>query len=323
MGLMGLSEIMDKSIDILRKYIKTILLFTLGYGVICGIAAIILIIIVAILGAVTHKILSGSVVLPSIFSGLLGCFVFAFVLTYNIGLIKIASQDFLGEKTYADDAISISFKSVLKVFSIVLIALILFIPVICIFGAVSYFIFKGLKYSISYVTITYGISKIKNVTAIIILIAMMIAVIMTVLSYITFICFSLNAAAIEKKHAFSALKRSYELVKNDFWKIFGSVILFSVTVFAVKISLNSFIGMILSIVYLIIKFLNMPMNYTDFMTMSYTYAQWPVNILIWLVISPISTIMMCNMYFNQRYKKEGYDIVLNLKKIQRNDEREQ
>lgn len=323
MGLMGLSEIMDKSIDILRKYIKTILLFTLGYGVICGIAAVILIIIGTILAAVAHKILSGSVVLPSIFSGLLGCFVFAFILTYNIGLIKIASQDFLGEKIYADDAISISFKSVLKVFSIVLIALILFIPVICIFGAVSYFIFKGLKYSISYVTITYGISKIKNATAIIILVAMMIAVIMTVLSYITFMCFSLNAAAIEKKHAFSALKRSYKLVKNDFWKIFGSIILFSVTIFAVKISLNSFIGMILSIVYLIIKFLNMPITYTGFITMGYTYVQWPINLLLWLVISPISTIMMCNMYFNQRYKKEGYDIVLNLKKIQKSHKGEQ
>jgi hypothetical protein len=323
MGLMGLSEIMDKSIEILRKYIKTILLFTLGYGVICGIAAVILIIIVAIFGAVTYKILSGSVVLPSIIFGLLGSFLFAFFLTYNTGLIKIASQDFLDEKIYADDAIGISFKSILKVFGIVLIAIILFIPIICIFAAVTYLLFKILKYPISYVSIAYGISGIKNVTAIIIVIGMILAAIITVLSYLTFLSFSLNAAVIEKKHVFSALKRSYELVKNDFRKIFGSIILFSVTILAVKISLNSFIGMILSIVYLIIKFLNMQVGYTDFMTIGYTYVQWPLNLLLWLVISPISTIMMCNMYFNQRYKKEGYDIVLNLKKIQRNDEREQ
>ncbi|NMM66016.1 hypothetical protein HBE96_25900 [Clostridium sp. P21] len=322
MGLLGLSEIMDTSIEVLRKYMKTIFLFSLGYGVIAGIVAIILIIITAILVAVAYKVLS-SFILSGIILVLLCSFIFTFLLAYNVGLIKIASQDFLSERIYADDAIGASFKSIFRVFSILLVVTILFIPVIAVFGVASYFICKGLKYSINSIVIAYGISSIRYVFAIIILILIIIAMISMFWLYVTFISFSLNVAVIEKKYAFSALKRSFNLVKNEFWKIIGCSILFSITIFAVKVSLAGFMEAVLSILYLITSFFNVQVGYTDFIVNMSRYIQFPINLLMWLIIYPLTTIMMCNMYFNQRYKKEGYDIVLRLKEIQKNHERKQ
>ncbi|WPC44565.1 hypothetical protein [Clostridium sp. JS66] len=320
MGIMNLSEIMDKSIDVLKKYIKTIFLFTLGYGAICGIGSVVLIVVAAILGTVAYEFLYKSFVLPSIILGLLGSFLFAFLLTYNVGVIKIASQDFLGDQVYADEAIGASFKNIFKVFSIVLIVTIFFIPVIVVFGIGLYLISKGLKYSIDSITIAYGISSMRYVGLIIALLIIIIAVGIFWL-YATFISFSLNAVVIEKKYGFSALKCSYRLIKNEFWKIIGCSILFTVTILAVRVSLTGFIEAFLSIIYLIANFFNMQINYTDFIISASRYIEVPMNILMWLIIYPLSTIMMCNMYFNQRYKKEGYDMILRLKKIQKNHER--
>jgi hypothetical protein len=71
------------------------------------------------------------------------------------------------------------------------------------------------------------------------------------------------------------------------------------------------------------KLLNIKQNYTTFTTLIIVYLRWPVTLLSWLVISPLGTIMLTLLYFNQRFKKEGYDMVLRLREIQKTDERKQ
>jgi len=318
MGVMSLAEIMDMSIEILRKYIKTILLFTLAYGVIFIGIIIISIIIGSILAAVTVGASLGPVVLGIVFS-LWGFLLIAFSLASNIGMIKISSQDFLEEKVYVDNALKATFKNIFKVLGIVVLLTLLFLPVIGIFIAIVYFLYTSFQGPM----IAYGAYGVNQIILIILfLITILVAIIVTV-AYITLFVFSLQAVAIENIGVIKALKRSYGLVKNNYFKVFGCLILFSITIYAIRVSLDSFVAVASSIVFLVAKFLNIQQDYSIFIGKVVTNFQWPLNLLSWLVITPIGTTMITLLYFNQRFKKEGYDIVLNLKKIQKNEERKQ
>jgi hypothetical protein len=127
--------------------------------------------------------------------------------------------------------------------------------------------------------------------------------------------------AIENKGVFGALKRSYMLVKGNYFKILGCTILVNLTIYTIIYSLQSFLGMAFSILYILLKFLSIHQDLLTYATMMYSISSWPISILSWLVISPLGTIMITHLYYSQRFKKEGYDIALKLKKIQRDEEK--
>ena len=326
MGVMNLAEIMDMSIEIIRKHIKTILLFTLLFGVILigvifvsiiGIS-IISIIVGSILSMVTVKAYLAPLVFGIVFS-FYALLLFSFSLASNIGMIKISSQEFLEERIYVDNALKATFKNTPKVLGIVVTLIILFIPIIAIFAVIAYFLYTGFEGSM----ISIGIYGVKEIMLIILLIITILAAILVTLGFITLFLFSLQAIAIENKGVVKSLKRSYQLVKNNYLKTFGCMILFSITVYAIRASLESFIALASSIVYLFAKFLNIEQDYNTYILKVFTDFQWPLTLLSLLIITPIATSMITLLYFNQRFKKEGYDIVLKLKKIQKNEERKQ
>jgi hypothetical protein len=319
MGVMSLAEIMDRSIEILRKHIKTILLFSLAYGVIFIGLIIISVIVGSILVGIAFTASLGPVVIGIIFS-LFALMIVAFSLALNIGMIKISSQEFLEERVYVDNALKATFKSLFKVLGIVVALTILFLPVIGIFAAIIYFLYTRIQISMIPFG-TYGTTEV--ILIIISIIIIIIAAIVAVLAYITLFIFSLQVIVIENTGVIKALKRSYKLVRNNYWRMFGYIILFNITIYAIKVSLESFLALASSIVYLFAKFLNVGQDYKSFITKALTDFQWPLNLLSLLVITPIGTIMITLLYFNQRFKKEGYDIALNLDKIQKNEERKQ
>jgi hypothetical protein len=110
-------------------------------------------------------------------------------------------------------------------------------------------------------------------------------------------------------------------VKNNYWRILGAWFLFYLTVYAINISLQSVVALVGGIIFLVLKFLNMQVDYMLFFTSVNAYASWPLNILSWLVISPIGSIMLTLLYYNQRFQKEGFDISLRLMALERNAER--
>lgn len=289
---MGLAEIFDKSFEILRKYIKTIILYTLGFSVVALIAYVVFIIIGTIIGAsIAATATSGMLAYNFMLAYIIIIFFIFFVIglssSLQVGIIKISSQEFLNEPIYADQAIKIALKSIFKVLRIIIAAIILFLPVIGIFTFVGYNLFPVFDDLMFYVT--QGRNKI---LLIIFLIILALTAIMAVLSYITILSFSLQAAFIERKGVFSSIKRSYQLVKKNFWKVFGCITLIFLTIYAIYMSLQSFLALILGIVYLIMTFLNKQMNYLTFMSTIYSYTRWPFFIINWLLISPLSTIMV-------------------------------
>lgn len=318
MGTMSLTEIMDKSIETLRKYIKTIVTFNLAYGALCFIGILGVIIVGSILIAIALG-LNLNPIAFGIFSLILGIGIFTFVMSFKIGLIKISSQEFSEDRIYASQAIGTSFKNLFVVLGVLLMEIILFLPIFGIFAAIGYLFYNRVPQPLLW----FGMYDNYEISTIILMIIFILLLILSVLAYITIFSFSFHAVALENKGVFAALKRSYDLVKGDYFKILGCIILFNLTIYAIVYSLQSFLGILASIVYIILKFLNIEQEFISFATMAYNYSSWPISVLSWLVISPIGTIMLTYLYYNQRFKKEGYDITLRLNKIQKREEKEQ
>jgi hypothetical protein len=318
MGIMSLREVMDGAVDILRKYIKTTLMLTFGYGALGIGAAIIFILIGSIAAAIIFSLLKSKILLIIMVSVLVAL-VFAFFLSINVGMIKIVNQEFSGEKVLAHNVIGESIKSIFKVLGILVCALILFIPVITAFAGIVYLLVKGFKGSL----IQLGIYRGKEILLIIFSIIVMIAAVVVILGYITLLSFSFHAMTIEKKGVIGSIKRSFYLVKDDFWRIFGCTLLFSFTIYAIRGSLESFCGVIAGFVFLILNALNAGQDFKAFITMVISIVNWPISLISWLIITPISMNMVSLLYFNQRFKKEGYDLVLKVRELKKIQERKE
>jgi len=318
MGLMNLAEIMDKSIEILKKYLTTIIMFSIGYGVIMFLGLIIFTIGASIFAAIALGMID-NVVFTVIVISILVLIVLGFSLTVNIGIIKITEQEFYGERIYASNAVGETFKNIFKVLGITSIAVLLFIPVIGIFSVPTYLIYKFFEANSGLMGENpFGIIMFVVITIICILAATAI-----IIGYVTMFSFSLQVLTIEKKGVINSVKRSFKLVKNNFWKIYGCIVLFGITVYAIRYSIMSFWALITSIIFMLLKFFSVQQNFTTFLTMALTYSNWPISLISWCIISPLGTIMLSVLYFNQRFKKEGYDMFLKLKEIQKSQERDE
>jgi MFS family permease len=316
MGIMSLSEIMDKSIEILRKHVKSIALFTIGYGIIAFIAVFLIIIVGVIASALLAGLLENFWIM-GIFLVFIGISAAAFGLSLYAGTIKIASQEYTGEEVFAQDAIKASFKSIFKVFGIIFSAVVLFIPVGAVMGVIGKFFYDTFDRTM----LNINLYTRRQLLYIIPPVIFLLVVVFIIVAYIAWFSFALNVLVIEKKGVFGSIKRSFSLIKNNYWRILGCILLFSITVSALRSSIDTVMAAVSGIIYLIFKFLNINQDFLTFFTMVYGYASWPINLVTWMVISPIAVIMISMLYFNQRFKKEGYDIILKLKEIQKNDER--
>lgn len=325
MGIMNLTEILDKSVDVLRKYIKSIVTYTLGYGFLLLLAMIPLIIVIVIIFAFTgvgSGFGSGGYIALIIAYLLFFAVMAAAVISYRIGIIKIAAQEFFHGPIYAFDAIKASFKNILKIMGIITAAFLLFLPVLGILGTAGYFLYKAVDasglFNNSYNTDLLLGSYNTNILLICLVVAASLIAVFVISAYMTLFTFALHAAVIENKGVIGSIRRSLNLIKNDFWRIFGCVVLFSLVVAAITYALESFFALLFGMIYLILTLSGFEQDFTTFITLAYTYARWPINIVSWVVISPAGVIMTTLLYFNQRFKKEGFDLTLKLTAIRKN-----
>jgi hypothetical protein len=318
MGIMSLSEIMDKSIEVLRKNIKSIIVFSLVYGVICFIGIFIFAIIAGIFAAVTTGISGNATV--AIITLILAAFIgIAIAVASNVGIIEICGQVFFKKKVEASDAVILTFKSILKISGIVFIIGIISIPAAALMyggGVVVFKAFEALENSI-------GDNDWGVLILILVFIVVMLLAVAAAVAYITIFSFSIQAMTIEGAGIFRAIKRSWQLVRYSFWKVFGCVILFYVSVTAIRASIDSFLAICISILFLALKFLSLPMDFISFLTFVFSQLNLPLSVASFAVITPIHTIMMTMLYFNQRIKKEGFDMRIRLREVQRINERKQ
>lgn len=251
MGIMSLTEIMDKSVEILKKYIKTIVTFNLAYIALCMVGVVGVLLIGVILAAVVIGLKLSTVVIV-IVSIIFGVSILAFVMCFKIGLIKISGQEFLEERIDAGKAISFSLKKIFKVLGVMIMEAVMFLPMAGIYTAIGYLFYSKFQNSL----LSFGMYDGTEMIIIIMMIIMILLLSLSVLAYLTIFSFSLQVVTIENKGVFAALKRSYMLVKGDYFKILGCTILFNLIIYAITSSLQSFIGIVAGMIYMVLKFLN-------------------------------------------------------------------
>ena len=310
MGIMGFSEIMDTSFEILRKYLKTIIFYNIGMGIVAFISvfAIMFFFLLALIPGAFYPNPSGLWV--AVF--FIAVLILSVTFSISIGIIKITGQYFEESKVYAYDAIKAAIKKFPAVIGLVFIGGLLFVPVAA--AAISIFIAitKGINMSVNGM-MDIGLG---GATVIIMVIALIAATILVSIGYLTIFSFALQAIIIEEKGVEDAIKRSYRLVKTNYFKLVGCNLLIIAAIYAINLSLESFLGLVISIVFMVMRFLNIQQEFLLFISSLYSQVSWPLTLLSWLIITPIGTIMLTVLYYNERFKKEGHDLLIRLKQIQ-------
>lgn len=326
MGIMNFNEIMDRSIEILKKQLKNIAPFMLCFSIII---AVIVFFIIALMSVFMFASLSSSdfsdhtsnLVKFIIWGSIIGILVGGISMGLNAGIIKITNRVILQEKASLGDAMSSAFHGIPKFWGIAFLIVMMFLPAAVAFGVIIYYLYKlfmssGLQYRINNI----GIS---GALLIAVFVIVVLAAFFVVLIYNTLFGFAVHAIIIENKSVIGSIKRSLQLVKGAFWKLLCCNLLIMLTVLALKYSLTSFAGLLFSILYLIMKFLNVSVDTVSYAVMCYSALSQPINLICLMMITPIGSIMTTLLYFNQRFKKEGYDIQLKVNELQRNNERKQ
>lgn len=323
MKIMGLAEIMDSSFTILRKQIKSLVIYSSGFSILLFIIFIILMLALGIFigilrfsyGYISTLFIENNVWLFIAFL-LSVCFFlyFSFTLAYDVGIIKISTQDFYKIKIYAADVIKMSFKYIPKIMGIVFFYLIILVPIITAFTFIAFRLVPFIESLIS--------TPLNSLDWILIVFFSLFTVVFIIFAFITmniFLSFTIIVAVIEQRNIFKSIKRSYFLVKDKFWTVFSSVFLFYAGVFAINFSLRGIISLIILLVYLIMSLFNVQVDYYELFYTVYNYANWPLLLINWAIITPLTTIMITLLYFNKRYEKEAYDITLKLMDLEKRE----
>ncbi len=309
MGIMGFAEVMDRGIEILRKYMKTIIFYNIGMGIIAFISLFIFLFISFMLLIPGTMYGNNGGIYVLIFIIVVG--VLSIVYSLNVGIMKISSQYYGEGPVYAYDAIKAATKKLPLIFGLVTLAALVFIPV----AAAAITIFKELSISIN--TGLAELMEAADVLQLLSIVALMLLFALVTIGYLTLFSFSLQAIALENKGPVESIKRSYFLLKGGYIKLVGYNLLIFGSVYAINLSLEGFLGLVISILFMILRFLNVQQEYLLFFSSLYTQLQWPLTILSWLIITPINAMILTVLYYNQRFVKEGHDISLKLREIKK------
>ncbi len=316
MGVLNFAEIMDKSIEILKKKLKSLIFYNLGYGVILFLSSIPLIIAGSVIIAIFAPIFDawgGMLIICLLIASLVG-----FIMSFKIGVMKIVSEEYTGEEVFAFDAIKESFKKSPKVMGMYSLAFLIYGPVI----ASVIYVLNRFYYEI-------GMSLLLNQNAVTgMVISTLIGIVFIILLvvgittlYTSLLIFSIPIITFEDGGVIYSLKKSFIMVKKNFWRIVGCNILIYLSVIAIRVSIESFVGLLVAVFFIVLRIFD---NNQSFMTMLYAVSgvlRNPLNIITYFIFAPLNAIMISLLYFNERFKQEGFDLVLKLRKIRRMKER--
>ena len=200
-------------------------------------------------------------------------------------------------------------KTILRVVSAIIAQLLLSIPFIIIIILLLYFLFSTVFLSpvldMFMVDPVLSVITFVGTFAIISLFGGFLYIV-----YTNFFFLVVSVAVFEKRIFFGTLKRSWELIRGDFWKILGIRVLWFIIIAVIT---NSAAGILLISDWLISTFaagVNIELIYFGIASL--------VNMLslgIAFIVAPLRGIMPAVIYFNQRIKKEGMGIEIQIERL--------
>lgn len=308
---MKFAEVLDESLDVVKKNAGTILMFNLLYGLIYIGVFIIAGISTAVFTMGAVSMMSGDFEIGVFI--VMGILVFIFVvfgLSQIAGNIRIGAQNLNQEKIDFKVAFGTAFKKLPTLAGILLAYFLCIAPL----AVISFKVVNE-----SYDLFIYFMEDWVQV-AIVLISMLSIILIFTIVT--NFFVFAIHAAVLENTGPIKAISRSFKLVKTQFWRVFGAMFLIQLLIAAIQYSLISFVGYCGGILYLLGQFLSFaPEELYQIAFILVPYLQWPVNIMSYLFLNPWLMIMTTLLYINIRFKTEGYDLTLHINQLERNIEK--
>lgn len=116
----------------------------------------------------------------------------------------------------------------------------------------------------------------------------------------------------------AALKKSFALVRGEYWRMVKKMLLLQLGLIGVTICFNSVLGLLGVVLGLMAAFTNdVSLSILQVVTMM---VEWPVRILFNLLFFAISPTVIYILYYNQKCKKEGEDLRRRVYYVRRHEE---
>lgn len=229
---------------------------------------------------------------------------------YSTGNIILAYKSYMGEKPSLKDIVKQCFKKFLPVLTVIFAQFIVLIPLFILIGALSVGYFYYLFNMINAGTPNIWL-------AIIITVLFIIALSITGIISMTVTIASVPVAIFEKKYFISAVLKGFSLIKKDFKKILGAVIIYYLVMYIASYSFSAFLG--LGKAFIDVLF---PRNIAAFLTVSTVYFDYIFSAVFSIILTPLNGIFSAAVYINQKIKYEGLDIGLKLEDLKLKTSRE-
>ena len=308
---MNSAELLDMILDVYKKSFAKQIAISMIFGIIFSVIVYIVIILggigvaVGIMGTVSSygdpldAIWS---LLPAI---ILFIVFFVFITTIYQALITtgnaiITKQTFLNEPTDISAVLKQTFKKLIPAATAGLANLVVMLPLLALVGVFFYLYVVMLIEIINNNTIPSSLTILATIAIFILML-----VVSIISSAITMM--SMSAAVFENKYFFSALKKSYQLVKPDFMKIIGLLSVWSLVVSATSYSVTY----VLQFATIFGEWI-LPQEAAAIVSVISMSISYVLSIAVSVLMAPLSGIFSTLMYINQRFKHEGLDIELNL-----------
>lgn len=123
---------------------------------------------------------------------------------------------------------------------------------------------------------------------------------------------SVAVAVFERRYFFDTIKRSFQLVKPEFWSILGIRVIWYFVGVGISFTAQGAFSLILMGWEMVAD--TVPMGFGITILLSLLTGSVG-SALVLLVIAPLDGIMQSLIYFNQRMKTEGLDIEIRLEKL--------
>ena len=304
---MNTAELMDRAVHVYKKSFGKQLAFAAIFGVISYLASIFLLIILIAFGAtfavfatapLFDTTVGGGAVLGMILLGLAIILPFAFLwyAVSSAGHIVIAGPAFFGYS--AKIPVGQLPRIACRIFGALIAQAIASLPFV---GLVVLGAWSGFAGFMMY-----------NAPWILVLLSLILVV--AFLVYLNVFSLAVAVAVFERKTFFNALGRSWQLIRGEFWKVAGTRLIWTLVVIVIGMSLSGGLALVNVLVTLLVTTLDLGMAGIMIATIT-SMIVGLLSIATAFLVAPLSGVFYTTLYFNQRIKKEGFDIEVRLERL--------
>ena len=305
---MNAAALMDRVFDIY----KTTFLYQLAYTLVLGIVSSMLAVGVVFVFIIVGLIFTGiggftddaAIIVIVIIA-------FLILLPFYMGWLYLSSSGhiFISKQAFYKEKLTLPFKealqALLRVMSVGIAQFILMIPPFILIAFIFFVvaIAAGFRGDLGMLFIMHPIF----------LVVVSILFGLAFVAYSNIFALSVPVAIFEKRIFFSAITRSFQLLKEDFWRVLGLRILWFFIVFLFSYSAQ---GLLMSIFGIVTFIGGDTPTFIGLWTIT-SIIQFYSSLALTVIIAPMEGIMTALIYFNQKIKKDGLDIEIGLEQLAR------